>query len=61
MPLIRIPSPEKNIKIRHGNSTKNVMEVVLKTLALKQVRYDYVSKRWSIGIVGDGFPVVDVI
>tara|TARA_B100001250_G_C19072634_1_gene474997 strand:+ start:192 stop:329 length:138 start_codon:yes stop_codon:yes gene_type:complete len=45
MPLIRIPSPEKNIKIRHGNSTKNVMEVVLKTLALKQVRYDYVSKR----------------
>ena len=39
---------------------KRVREVVLKTLAPKQVRYDYVSITEAFGIIGDGLPVIDV-
>ena len=35
-------------------------EVVLRTLAPKQVKYDYVSIREAYGIIGDGLPVIDV-
>ena len=38
-----------------------VREVVLKTLAPKEVKYDYVSIREAFGfILGDGLPVIDV-
>ena len=37
-----------------------VREVVLKTLAPKEVKYDYVSIREAFGFIGDGLPVIDV-
>ena len=37
-----------------------VREVVLKTLAPKEVKYDYVSIREAFGYIGDGLPVIDV-
>ena len=35
-------------------------KVVLKTLAPKEVKYDYVSIREAFGYMGDGLPVIDV-
>ena len=60
MPLIRIDLPEGVSNDDKEKIQKKVREVVLKTLAPKQVRYDYVSIRESFGIIGDGLPVVDV-
>ena len=60
MPLIRIDLPEGVSNENKLTIQKKVREVVLKTLAPKQVRYDYVSIRESFGIIGDGLPVVDV-
>ena len=60
MPLIRIDVPEgvsKDIKKQIHNK---VREVVLKTLAPKEVKYDYVSIREAFGYIGDGLPVIDV-
>ena len=37
-----------------------VREVVLKTLAPKEVKYDYASIREAFGYIGDGLPVIDV-
>ena len=34
--------------------------MVLKTLALKEVKYDYVSTKEAFGYIGDGLPVIDV-
>ena len=60
MPLIRIDLPEGVSNENKLTIQKKVREVVLKNLAPKQVRYDYVSIRESFGIIGDGLPVVDV-
>ena len=43
MPLIRISVPEGTATEKKQIIHKRVREVVLKTLAPKQVRYDYVS------------------
>ena len=37
-----------------------VREVILKTLAPKDVRYDYVSIREAFGFIDDGLAVKDV-
>ena len=58
MPLIRIDIPEgisSNIK---KEIHTRVREVVLKTLAPKEVKYDYVSIREAFGFIGDGLPVI---
>ena len=34
--------------------------MVLRTLAPKQVKYDYVSIRGVYGTIGDGLPVIEV-
>ena len=60
MPLIRIDLPKGVSDDDKAKIQKKVREVVLNTLAPKQVRYDYVSIRESFGIIGDGLPVVDV-
>lgn len=60
MPLIRIDIPEGVSSEKKGIIHKGVREVVLKTLAPKEVKYDYVSIREAFGIIGDGLPVVDV-
>ena len=35
-------------------------DLVLKTLAPKEVKYDYVSIREAFKYIGDGLPVIDV-
>ena len=60
MPLIRISVPEGPATEKKQIIHKRVREVVLKTLAPKQVRYDYVSISEAFGIIGDGLPVIDV-
>ena len=60
MPLIRIDLPEGVSREKKSIIHKKVREVVLKTLAPKQVRYDYVSIREAFGVIGDGLPVIDV-
>ena len=60
MPLIRIDVPEGTDTEKKRIIHKKVREVVLRTLAPKQVKYDYVSIREAYGIIGDGLPVIDV-
>ena len=60
MPLIRIDVPEGTETEKKQIIHKRVREVVLRTLAPKQVKYDYVSIREAYGIIGDGLPVIDV-
>ena len=60
MPLIRIDVPEGTETETKQIIHKRVREVVLRTLAPKQVKYDYVSIREAYGIIGDGLPVIDV-
>ena len=60
MPLIRIDIPEGVSKDIKKKIHSNVREVVLKTLAPKEIKYDYVSIREAFGYIGDGLPVIDV-
>ena len=60
MPLIRISVPEGTATDKKQIIHKRVREVVLKTLAPKKVRYDYVSITEAFGVIGDGLPVIDV-
>ena len=39
---------------------QKVRDVVLKTLAPKEVKYDYIFMREAFGYVADGLPVIDV-
>ena len=60
MPLIRIDIPEGVSTDIKKQIHFKVREVVLKTLAPKEIKYDYVSIREAFGFIGDGFPVIDV-
>ena len=60
MPLIRIDVPEGVSKEKKEIIHKGVREIVLNTLAPKEVKYDYVSIREAFGVIGDGLPVVDI-
>ena len=60
MPLIRIDVPEGVTKEKKEIIHKGVREIVLNTLAPKEVKYDYVSIREAFGVIGDGLPVVDI-
>ena len=60
MPLIRIDIPEGVSKDIKKKIHSKVREVVLKTLAPKEVKYDYVSIRETFGFIGNGLPVIDV-
>ena len=60
MPLIRINIPERVSTNIEKQIHSNVIEVLLKTLAPKEVKYDYVSIREASGYIGDGLPVIDV-
>ena len=60
MPLIRIDIPAGiSFNIKKEIHTK-ARQVVIKTLAPKEVKYDYVSIREAFGFVGDGLPVIEV-
>ena len=60
MPLIRIDVQEGESRDIKKQIHSKVREVVLKTLAPKEVKYDYVSIREAFGFTGDGLPVIDV-
>jgi Uncharacterized protein, 4-oxalocrotonate tautomerase homolog len=60
MPLIRIDIPEGASSELKKEIHTRVREVVLNTLAPKEVKYDYVSIREAFGYIGDGLPVIDV-
>ena len=60
MPLIRIDLPEGVATDKKAVIHQRVRDVVLKTLAPKEVKYGYVSIREAFGYIGDGLPVIDV-
>ena len=60
MPLVRIDMPEGVSKDNKNKTHSKVKEVVLKTLASKKVKYEYVSIREAFGFKGDSLPVIDV-
>ena len=60
MPLIRVVVPEGTSPAKKHNIRTNIKEAVLRTLAPKETKYDYVSISEAFGVVGDGLPVVDV-
>lgn len=60
MPVIRIDVPrgtpvDTQVRIRLA-----VKEAVLKTLAPKETKYDYVAVREAVAEIGDGVPLVQV-
>ena len=60
MPLIRLDVPEGVSTDIKKQIHSKVREIVLKTLAPVEVKYDYVSIRGAFGFIGDGLPVIDV-
>ena len=60
MTLIRIDVQEGVSKDIKKQIHIKVREVVLKILAPKEVKYDYVSIREALSFIGDGLPVIDV-
>ena len=60
MPLIRVVVPEGTSPAKKHNIRTNIKEAVLRTLAPKETKYDYVSISEAFGVVGDGLPVVYV-
>ena len=60
MPLIRVVIPEGTSPEKKDNIRTNIKEAVLRTLAPKETKYDYVSISEAFGVIGDGLPVVDV-
>ena len=61
MPLIRVSLPEGISNEKKGQIKRNrIKDAVLKTLAPKEIKYDYVSIISAYGEIGDGLPVVDI-
>lgn len=60
MPIIRITVPEGTEKSIKKLIRTDVKAAVLRTLAPKETKYDYVSISEAYGVIGDGLPVVDV-
>lgn len=60
MPLIRVVVPEGVSTGKKNKIRTEIKDAVLRTLAPKETKYDYVSISEALGVVGDGLPVVDV-
>lgn len=60
MPLIRVVVPEGVSTEKKNKIRTEIKDAVLRTLAPKETKYDYVSISEALGVVGDGLPVVDV-
>ena len=60
MPLIRVSLPEGIANEKKTQIRKRIKNAVLKTLAPKEIKYDYVSIISAHGEIGDGLPVVDI-
>jgi phenylpyruvate tautomerase PptA (4-oxalocrotonate tautomerase family) len=60
MPVIRIEVPEGTASESKKKIREQVKQAVLKTLAPKETKYDYVAIREAFGEIGDGLPLVEV-
>lgn len=60
MPVIRIEVPEGTSTETKRRIRDSVKAAVLKTLAPKEVKYDYVAVREVFAVLGDGVPLVEV-
>ena len=60
MPVIRIEVPAGTAADTQKTIRTAVKAAVLKTLAPKETKYDYVAVREVIGEIGDGVPLVEV-
>lgn len=60
MPVIRIEVPEDTHREKKAAIREKVKDAVLKTLAPKEAKYDYVAIRGAYGMIGDGLPLVEV-
>jgi phenylpyruvate tautomerase PptA (4-oxalocrotonate tautomerase family) len=60
MPIIRVTVPEGTELLKKDLIRTEIKAAVLRTLAPKETKYDYVSVSEAHGVIGDGLPVVDV-
>ncbi len=60
MPIVRVELPHGFTDEKKGQVRLAVKAAVLKTLAPKETKYDYVAIREVFGEIGDGVPVVTV-
>jgi phenylpyruvate tautomerase PptA (4-oxalocrotonate tautomerase family) len=60
LPVIRIEVPEGTAIQTKKAVREDVKAAVLKTLAHKETKYDYVAVRELFGEIGDGLPLVRV-
>ncbi len=60
MPVIRIEVPKGTPDATQMKIRTDVKESVLKTLAPKETKYDYVAVREVVGVIGDGVPLIEV-
>ena len=60
MPVVRVELPEKTPSETKRRIRLMVKEAVLKTLAPKEAKYDYVAVRGVSAEFGDGVPLVTV-
>lgn len=60
MPVIRIELPEGTSAEVKARVRAEVKAAVLRTLAPKETKYDYVAVREAYGEIGDGLPLVEV-
>jgi phenylpyruvate tautomerase PptA (4-oxalocrotonate tautomerase family) len=60
MPVIRVEVPEQTPQETKKAIRDGVKAAVLKTLAPKETKYDYVGVREVFGEIGDGLPLITV-
>ena len=60
MPVIRVEVPTGTSADTQRTIRTEVKAAVLRTLAPKETRYDYVAVREVLGEIGDGVPLVEV-
>jgi phenylpyruvate tautomerase PptA (4-oxalocrotonate tautomerase family) len=60
MPVIRIDLPEGTPQSTKAAVRDGVKAAVLRTLAPKETKFDYVAIREAFGVIGDGLPLVEI-
>lgn len=60
MPVIRIDLPEETPATIKARVRDRLKAAVLRTLAPKETKYDYVAIREAFGEIGDGLPLVEI-
>jgi len=60
MPVIRIDVPLETAVATQRQIRIEVKDAVLRTLAPKETKYDYVAVRGAVADIGDGVPLVEI-